>query len=315
MLKFGTMLAAVALATAACGTTSTSEPPQAQPTGSAPVVDGDAFREVGRLRQELDDAIGKLEDRCMLGKGFTVLLPREPRMDPGFVMLDIYSSPSSADAERDGYGIAGRVEQRGHDVEPQPTGAWYEQSLEEQRRYERELTGSGDAAATPGANGTGQDGGCRGAVLTAAYGTTQRGPRNPTYQHLPTEEMLAAVPEVRKAREAWALCVAKAGYPRFEQPGDAAAYAQYFFDPVGSRPGVPVPKGGPWPLAEARMKERTLAVADARCADEHQVRETVSAQWALLVDQARRRIEPQLVAYAAQLRECLVRVQQELGGK
>lgn len=301
-------------ASAGCGGSEAGTEEGPIPSGSA--VAGGAERgpqavlnETLESELQVRELIVRLTDSCLRSKGVNNF-PQRPARSDGSVTVGPRTSPMLEQARTKGYGVTEEA-QADAPAEPEFTFA----SPEEERRYLEALTGKATAAApVDETNARPTLGGCTGEARSAVYGQVAA-PESPTIKiREAAEAEYAKDPTLKAVLKNWSLCLEKADYPKFEDPEDAVRYAQFFYYPVGARPGGTVPAGGPWPRDEALKKEVALAVADAGCADQGGLRDAQKRAWTKALNNALTQYETQVFGYRDAMSAALKRGQQALQG-
>ncbi|WJK42662.1 hypothetical protein O7608_09940 [Solwaraspora sp. WMMA2056] len=261
------------------------------------------------LEPQVRDVIGRLTEECLRDAGVDEFPPQGSAQEARSAVVAPQLSPTRDEATANGYGIHATATSGEPGAEQ---FVW--SSPDDERRFQEVLTGGADGAEVTDDAGQPTIGGCIGQARTAVYGEVA-GPPNPT--PLISEAAWAAYdadPTVTTAVADWSRCLRDAGHPQLSDPVDAHRYAQYFHQPVGDRPGGPVPDGGPWPVDVARDKEIDLAVVDAGCADESGLRDAQQRAWDAALDAAVGQHGTELADYRDALAAALQRGQQSLAG-
>lgn len=259
----GALVAAVAVPLAGCGIGSQPQLSRKELTTASPVAEflGTGPRSplglphVDELEHHRQDTHAELVAGCMAAAGFEYL-PVTLAERLGEELLAAYALPARQFTQRYGYG-ATTVEVDQFDDPNQRIRDQLAPARQED--YDRALWG--DPA--------GAGGGCHLAASAEVYG--EPGTREAQYAEFdPLLRELAALPEriesdarLHEAHQHWARCLAEAGFPGFETPGQARASV---FDQL---PGDRDAALDSEQRAEVREYELALAPADFECQQRH----------------------------------------------
>ena len=311
---------AVTVALAAGCSTGEAEP------GAGGPADKTALNAAADTYAQLSDALNRLYDKCMAGKGFTVH-PRHEPMDPA-----IYTAkevppdrPENLDyARKYGYGMttAPSVERKPAE-QPDPFDELPEKIRQD---YDQALTGPGQPnrgeQSVPGGKEREvwvmPDGqmqfiykkGCQPETDRAVLGDVKRyvGLRYAATSGLDRAVWNAAnaTPEVSTARAEWISCMAGKGYPGVTDTVDAARKADVYYKNVN--------QANADAMRQAQDKETTQAVAHAECADQTDLNSKLTTAWHSALSKYLGEHEADLLAWQDFSEKALSRAQSMLAG-
>jgi hypothetical protein len=271
---------------------------------------GSVLDEISATEGKVREVVARLTESCLRKKGIANF-PPQGSTGSQTIVAEPSVSPGLADAKERGYGIAGGPAPSGS-MEPVPQPTYRFASPDEERRFFEALTGSSGGAHAAPTGGSPKLGGCIGEARTAVYGQAQA-LQNPVVKvNEAAHAAFDANSSLKGKFVVWSQCLQKGGYPQLVDPEDAQRYAQYFSRPVGSKPGGPVPKGGPYPVDVGRQKEIAFAVVDAQCADQGGLREAQRQAWTTALSAALDQFRPQIFGYRDAMLAALERGQQAL---
>ncbi|WP_326551673.1 hypothetical protein [Micromonospora sp. NBC_01813] len=291
----------------------TRDPADAGVAGSGGEQSGQALlAETLAMGPQVRDVIGRLTEACLRDAGLDRFPSQAPAAESTLLTVVVPPvSPALDEARTDGYGGGADASESESDDTGSAEFTWA--SAADERRFQEILTGAADGETLTDSAGQPTLGGCIGQARTAVYGEVAA-PQNPaTVIGETAQAAYDSDPSVTAAASAWSQCLREKDYPQLLDPADAQRYAQYFYHPVGGRPGGPVPAGGPWPADVAKEMEIELAVADAECADQAGLRDAQQQAWDAALDAAVDQHEAQLFGYRDAMAAALQRGQQALG--
>jgi hypothetical protein len=275
---------------------------------------------------QLSDALNRLYDKCMAGKGFTVH-PRHDPVDPAIYTLKEPppDRPENLDyARKYGYGMVTAPQTEPKTAEqPDPFDELPEQARQD---YDQALTGPGKAnrggRSVPGGKERDvwvmPDGqmqfiykkGCQPETDRAVYGDVKRyvGLRYAATSGLDRAVWNAAAtePAVSAASAEWISCMAGKGYPGMTDTVDAARKADVYYRNVN--------QANPDAMRQAQDKETTQAVAHAECADQTGINDKLTAAWHSALSKYLGEHEADLLAWQDFSEKALARAQNMLAG-
>ncbi|MFD6567036.1 hypothetical protein [Micromonospora profundi] len=267
-----------------------------------------ALNEILEMELKVRELTDRLTEKCLRDKGIT-RYPQRSAPPPTDSTVAPRMSPKLEVANTQGYGVTTETPGRSPGDAAPPDFTFG--SDEEQRQYVEALTGEAPGAPSKDDGQQGL-GGCSGASRKVLFGAN-RAPKSAVIDVRATAEAEYARDAALNAKlKSWSECLQKADYPRLADPEDAARYAQYFHYPAGLKPGGAVPAGGPWPRDEALKREIALAVADATCADSHDLRGVQERAWRKSLNAALTQHEAEVFGYRDAMVAALKRGQQAL---
>jgi hypothetical protein len=296
LYRTGLVVAALTAATS-CSKSPTADVPSisssAQPTERANSAEGVLASAFGTYTK-LVAVEGRLVEKCMDRKGFGFHPKTEMHASPALDLTLVSNVPVSTD----------------------PADPFRNLSADYRRRYAEAKWGqSGSEAGRPDEDGREAAKGCVGGVFLSLYQEPYSHAVSPyPIIYAAVMDGFAADQRLRATQAKWSSCMQKSALPKFADSQAARGYALYYHYPVGDKPGVPVPTGGPLPFVQAREKEIKIAVADAECADRTGLRDVQTQVWGGHLSKAVRDNEVAIFASRDEQNGLLAKAQKLLAG-